>query len=259
MLPVYLINLDRRPDRLAAMTAQLDAIGVRFQRVAAIDGAAAPPGRMHPRVPQEGHVIRVGRGLQALATTLIGLFERFLHTDAASGFVLEDDCSLSPDLARLVAGDDWVPEDTDLVQCEQFGDPEQPILLGPALGAAPTATPRRLHRMLSRRGGGACFWFSRRAACAFARGDWIVTAPSDHILFSPNVSPIFDRLRPAMLVPAIARQRTAELPSDLRSERAGRTTRESLRRGWTEINRAPCQLALTVTGRAKWTKVRFQP
>lgn len=37
-LEVFVINLDRRPDRLAAMTKMLDGLGLKFQRVAAVDG-----------------------------------------------------------------------------------------------------------------------------------------------------------------------------------------------------------------------------
>jgi glycosyl transferase, family 25 len=37
---VFLINLDRRPDRLLEMTRRLNAIGIEFTRVAAVDGRA---------------------------------------------------------------------------------------------------------------------------------------------------------------------------------------------------------------------------
>jgi GR25 family glycosyltransferase involved in LPS biosynthesis len=37
-MKVYLINLDRRPDRLAEMTERLGALGLEFERVSAFDG-----------------------------------------------------------------------------------------------------------------------------------------------------------------------------------------------------------------------------
>lgn len=37
-MKVYLINLDRRPDRLAEMTARLNALGLEFERISAVDG-----------------------------------------------------------------------------------------------------------------------------------------------------------------------------------------------------------------------------
>ena len=39
-LPVYVINLDRRPDRLEAITADLDRAGLAFERIKAIDGVS---------------------------------------------------------------------------------------------------------------------------------------------------------------------------------------------------------------------------
>ena len=42
-MQTYLINLGRRPDRLASMTAQGAALGVVLDRVEACDAAAAPP------------------------------------------------------------------------------------------------------------------------------------------------------------------------------------------------------------------------
>ncbi len=38
VLPIYVINLDRRPDRLAAIAADLDRLGLPFERIKAVDG-----------------------------------------------------------------------------------------------------------------------------------------------------------------------------------------------------------------------------
>ena len=37
MLPVFVINLDRRPDRWKAMSAQLDRLGIPAERIPAVD------------------------------------------------------------------------------------------------------------------------------------------------------------------------------------------------------------------------------
>ena len=41
-MKVFLINLDRRPDRLAEMTERLNALGLEFERVSAFDGTMRP-------------------------------------------------------------------------------------------------------------------------------------------------------------------------------------------------------------------------
>ena len=41
-MKVFLINLDRRPDRLAEMTERLNALGLEFERISAFDGSTQP-------------------------------------------------------------------------------------------------------------------------------------------------------------------------------------------------------------------------
>jgi glycosyl transferase, family 25 len=41
-MQVYVINLDRRPDRLAEISQRLDALGLTFTRVPAVDGLTLP-------------------------------------------------------------------------------------------------------------------------------------------------------------------------------------------------------------------------
>ncbi len=42
-MKVFVINLDRCPDRLARVKARLDALGVPFERVAGVDEATLDP------------------------------------------------------------------------------------------------------------------------------------------------------------------------------------------------------------------------
>jgi glycosyl transferase family 25 len=43
LLPIYVINLARRPDRLADMARAIDAAGLAFTRVEAIDARTVDP------------------------------------------------------------------------------------------------------------------------------------------------------------------------------------------------------------------------
>ena len=42
-LPVYVINLDRRPDRLGTISVDLHRLGLSFERVPAVDARLLPP------------------------------------------------------------------------------------------------------------------------------------------------------------------------------------------------------------------------
>jgi glycosyl transferase family 25 len=113
---VYLINLDRSPDRLATMRRQLDALGLAFERVAAVDGAAVPDALTH--VDQDMywrlHGSRARMGEIGCYLSHIKVMRRLLESTHDYGLILEDDASLAPSLPRLLdrvaadpPGRDW--------------------------------------------------------------------------------------------------------------------------------------------------------
>lgn len=254
-LPIYLVNLDRRPDRLEAMAKVLDGLGLPFRRFSAVDAKARPEGRLHPRVVTEGHVIPMGRGSQAYAASMLRCFEEILAGPGAEQdavIMLQDDVMLSRDFARFCADDSWIPEEIGLVQLEKWQERKPLKLLGnPILQMPGAAVHRDLRRLYMRTGGAAAFWIRRRVIRQIVEGSFEVRFPADHLLFSPNVSPVYAQAGVAIVTPALATQ-TWDNPSDIKADRlSARTWRSDLRRSVTEVNRLPMQLALMATGRAR--------
>jgi glycosyl transferase, family 25 len=103
-LRVYLINLDRATDRRAYMDGQLRALGIDYERVAAVDGKALgedvadfdPAGyrRLHGRRRHPGEIGCYMSHLDCL--------RRFLDTDAEFALILEDDGRISDDLPSVL-------------------------------------------------------------------------------------------------------------------------------------------------------------
>lgn len=91
---VIVINLAKRPDRMAQIKAQLDAHKITFERFEAIDG-------------QELGIT----GVQACALSHRGVIEQY--KDAGNVFIFEDDAELNEDFEQLwdvfIANlpDDW--------------------------------------------------------------------------------------------------------------------------------------------------------
>jgi glycosyl transferase, family 25 len=243
-IPVFVVNLDRRPDRRAFMASQLDAMGLAWERVSAVDAATAPDAALAPDVALDGHVIRMGRGSQACAATTLALFRRIAASDAPAAVIAQDDTELSPDLAAFVGDVSWIPEGIGIVQFEKWSEHASTKLLGPALGGSPVdgRTIRRLH---SRTGGAGCFLVTRDAAARLAAEAPPMRFPIDHLLFNLNLSPLARALGVAIVVPALARQSWDRFASDIvPSTRAQRKSLASrLRRGWYEINLLPAQVA----------------
>ncbi len=82
----------------------------------------------------------------------------------------------------------------------------------------------------------------------------------DHLLFNPNNSKLFGRLKPWQLLPTIARQQTGEA-SDIEGWRVGLrkfdltyARRELIRFGY-DLKLLPEQIALLASGRARFVRV----
>ncbi|MFC3074071.1 glycosyltransferase family 25 protein [Shinella pollutisoli] len=104
MWPIYVINLDRVPARLAESRARLDAAGLAFRRVRAVDGrmltedqlrrVGAPRPRFAKRPVTPAEVACFLSHRKAWAEIAAG--------DAPVAVVLEDDFVLEPGAARIL-------------------------------------------------------------------------------------------------------------------------------------------------------------
>ncbi len=198
----YLINLGRRPDRLAAMSAQAQALGLGLERVEAVDAASTPSAGLDRWFAGSGPLGEIPRGDKACLISHRAAWELFLNGADAHAVFLEDDVRLSQMAAPMLASDIWIPEGVKVVKLEHYGPPGQRVLLTDlhAMGE-----DFQMGRMLSRHTGAAAYILNREAAqllLAQTRFD----LPVDHLLFNPNNSDLFAALSPWQLLPAIARQ-----------------------------------------------------
>ena len=243
-LPVYLINLDRRPDRRAYMEDQLAAMGLAAVRIAAKDAETVTDAEIAAEVALDGHLIRMGRGSQCNALNHFEIMRRLVASDAPAAVVLEDDIELSPDLAAFARSGDWLPPGVGVVRLEKWSRRTTKKLLGPELGPAP-APGRTIRRLYSRVGGSGAYVITRDAAARILAGKGLLRHPIDHLLFNLNVSPLAREVGVAMVVPALARQAWGRFSSDISASRKAepRPLAARIRRGWYEVNLIPAQLA----------------
>ena len=199
---IYLINLGRRPDRLAAMTARAERLGLQLERVEAVDAATAEPDALERWFADGGPLGEIPRGDKACLLSHRLAWQKFLACGDAHAVFLEDDVVLSRAAGELLPNDAWIPAGASVVKLEHYGPKGQRVLLR---GLSAATDGFQLGRMLSRHTGAAAYILSRPAAELLLRQTRF-DLPVDHLLFNSNNSALFDRLAPWQLLPAIARQ-----------------------------------------------------
>ena len=88
-LPVFVINLDRRPDRLDTISGDLHRLGLPFERVPAVDARLLPPEDKADRNP----LMRAGS--KACMLSHGEALRRFLASESSAAMILEDDAELA--------------------------------------------------------------------------------------------------------------------------------------------------------------------
>ncbi len=212
---VFVINLDRRPDRWAAMSAQLDRLGIGATRIPAIDArllAAQEGWRQGTNDDPPGYNLSLGE--VACAWSHRKALRAFLDTGEHAALILEDDVELAPDTPSLLESTEWWPQDAHAVRLEDGGlQPRNLFLLWPA--SAETPSGRSVHR-LDFATGTAAYLINREAAAFVLPHLEKPAIPLDHIFFDKWCSLLArNQLQSFQIVPAAAMQIEGEVLSDI--------------------------------------------
>ena len=130
-IPIFLINLDRCPERLALMQAQANELGLLLERVAAIDGTWRLPAWMVSQLIDER-----GRSHGGLSDGEVGCYashllvlSKIVERRLEAAIVLEDDAVLDQDFERAAcAAVRAAPEGWDCIHLStDFKKPAFPI------------------------------------------------------------------------------------------------------------------------------------
>jgi glycosyl transferase, family 25 len=184
-MKIYLINLDRHPDRLAHMRNQLN--GVAFERIAAVDGSNDPP---------------TAKGLTRFELACLEshklAWRQFLSGAEGCACFVEDDLHIWPGFATLTESGSWIPSDAHSVKLDTY---LQKVEIGDkrdAIGG------RQIARLYSRHQSSAAYILTREGAARYLDLTASALLPADYALF-PN-RPRRLGLRIYQLCPAVAIQ-----------------------------------------------------
>lgn len=175
MLPVYLINLDRSPDRLAFFSGQAARLGIPFRRRAAVDAAAlAEP---LPDIDYGPEVDRYRLGYAACTLSHIGIWRDIANGPDEWSVIFEDDVVLSDALPAFLESSSWIPEGAQIVKLEAFSR----AFLSRRAVSAPAN--REIRRLAGVHLGAAGYMLSRSAAGELCRTAVPARHVVDHLLF----------------------------------------------------------------------------
>jgi glycosyl transferase family 25 len=179
-LRTWVINLDRAPERLQQISAQLQRLGLPFTRLAAVDARAMTPEdkacldeaafqRLHGMTPLWGEL--------GCYLSHVRVMEAFLASGARFALVLEDDVGLHDSLPAVLQGLARHADRWDMVKLSAVhsGTPQ------PVLEVAPG---HQLAVMLSRCTGSSAYLINRHAAQAYLHrptGLLPMRLPYDHV------------------------------------------------------------------------------
>jgi glycosyl transferase family 25 len=167
-MQIFLINLDRRPDRLASMRAQLDYHKLSFVRIAAVDGAAYPaagPGQL------QNSQIACHRSHRLC-------WKQLAESGEPYALILEDDLVLSDRFGKFLRQPEYFPADADIIRLE-------PTRFVSRLAKRRFVTPSgiALHRLFSSQFFTGAYIISAEAAKKMLSNDLSNAMPVDIFLY----------------------------------------------------------------------------
>lgn len=183
-LQTYLINLDRSPDRLAVMKERLDALGLPWQRISAVEGKLLDlPNLPELSIPQflAHHGKQPKPAEVGCYMSHLKVFQAFLDTPpqaAQFALILEDDVEFAPDFMQVIEGLIRHAADWDLVRLSGFHS-------GGPVGIRELSPGRQLAIMFFQQTSSAAYIINRHAAQRMLERLVPMSVPYDHAYDQP--------------------------------------------------------------------------
>ena len=201
MLPCYLINLDRSPDRLNFISRRLQSLGIQYTRLSAVDGNLLPEAERASFIaarPRDGR--SWGDGQIGCFLSHLSAWERIASGSEPFAVVIEDDVHVSNATPVFLQDTSWIPADANIVRLESTG---QWLTLGKAKAKFADRSVRRVKSTAWATG---AYIVSREAASKLLAVDPRLHTPVDDFLFNLSTSQVARTLTVYQIVPALVQQ-----------------------------------------------------
>ena len=201
----YIINLDRNPERLAAIGTRFAALGIAFERIRAVDARALPPDEVDAFRLRSPSMPWAPAGQIGCFLSHLEAWRSIAAGAAPYAAVFEDDVHVSDDLALFLA-DTAPPLAADILR---FETSTNRVRLGAVEGQVGQGAAWHGRAIRSVRSTTWCtggYVLSRDAALRLANLPEAAYQPVDWMLFCFEQSPVARNLAIAQVVPALCIQ-----------------------------------------------------
>jgi|SaaInlStandDraft_1057018.scaffolds.fasta_scaffold46067_2 glycosyl transferase family 25 len=254
VIPVWVINLNRRKDRLLRISTRLDELGVSWERIDAIDGNVCEKNLLKMSA-KKGVIGELSQGARGCIASHHIFWKKIISADVEFGIVLEDDIELSDDFRAIVFDKSWIPLNARIIKLEKLtAYRSSKLLLGKSVSST-LDNQRHVHRMYSRHCGSGAYLISKEGANIALNSEKIFSVPLDHVLFNETVSKVSSALSPLMMVPPLAWQTykfgfDSDIDIQIKISKVKKFLR-SVRRAYYETRLLPYQIFALLSGIAK--------
>lgn len=227
MIPVYVINLDRQPDRWERIKRNADDIGVTLTRFPAIDRKTDYGPALQEEFGLEKGIDPPGNspGDICCSLTHVRVWQALVESGEPDAIILEDDAKLDSAFTDFVTDqfrDDMARHDMRCVKLEYI--PSTHSMKSRPLGRfvcdLPDAGSAKLYRLSGSFICAAAYYITRDAALDLLRVHPHLCVPVDHFLFNRSFNIGFKTIRPGFVTPAPVLHDQMDVISDLDGQRA---------------------------------------
>ena len=252
-IPLFLINLDRRTDRLGKMISRLGDLP--FKRIAAVDGQNLDEREFISTTAK----YKMAKNEIACILSHKLVWQKIVDENTPYACILEDDVHLSSSFPGFINNADWLPDDFNVIKIETF-------LARVFLSQEKSPVRDRLLRQLgSMHAGSAGYFVSRKGALGLLDIAQHPESPLDHLLF--EVTTTDSEFKVLQMCPALCIQEEVLYPDSSTSDITDARSRVRLKQKiplshklWREIKR-PClqMLRMLRLVKEKLIIVRYVP
>lgn len=198
-IPIYLINLDRSPERLEHFGQQVLIEGLKFIRISAVDGYTIDEDTKSKLYRQRSGLYPLGPGEMGCFLSHRKVWARILEDGLNWAFVAEDDIHFF-NASQFFFNLEWLPAEADVVKAETS---LQKIQLHRIKDSTPYG--HELRRLQSYHGGTGGYFISKSGAEILLNLTEDKCDPIDLLMFNKNLK-ITQSLKIFQLDPAICIQ-----------------------------------------------------